>query len=101
MADSSKNLYNSQRWRNLRKNFLDLNPLCVYCKQAGKIKPADVVDHIVPHKGNLKLFWDESNLQALCKTCHDSAKALKENKGIAPGCGLDGVPLDKNHPWNR
>lgn len=28
--------------------------------------PARVVDHITPHRGDVALFWDESNWQALC-----------------------------------
>ncbi|MGN8738508.1 HNH endonuclease signature motif containing protein [Bilifractor sp. HCP3S3_D3] len=35
------------------------------------LHPATVVDHIVPHRGDPKLFWDRSNWQALCKRCHD------------------------------
>ena len=49
------------------------------CEQQGRITPATVVDHIVPHKGNLELFWAESNLQALCKSCHDR-KTTKEGR---------------------
>jgi len=30
-----------------------------------------VVDHIIPHKGNQKLFWDPQNWQTLCKAHHD------------------------------
>lgn len=40
---------------------------------------AEVVDHIVPHRGDEKLFWDESNWQALCKRCHDS-KTMTEDR---------------------
>ena len=40
---------------------------------------ATVADHIIPHKGNLELFWDEGNLQALCKSCHDR-KTAKEGR---------------------
>ena len=29
------------------------------------------LDHIIPHRGDMKLFWDESNWQALCESCHD------------------------------
>ena len=36
-----------------------------------KITPATVVDHIVPHRGDKKLFWDQSNWQPLCKEHHD------------------------------
>ncbi|WP_295219971.1 HNH endonuclease signature motif containing protein, partial [Ruminococcus sp.] len=32
---------------------------------------ATVVDHIIPHRGDPHLMWDESNWQALCKSCHD------------------------------
>ena len=36
-----------------------------------KLTPATVVGHIIPHRGNQKLFWDEKNWQPLCKDCHD------------------------------
>ncbi|WP_319022541.1 HNH endonuclease signature motif containing protein [Oceanobacillus oncorhynchi] len=59
--------------------FLRRNPLCVHCEREGKLTPANEVDHIVPHKGNQKLFWDINNWQGLCKTCH-SIKTNKEMK---------------------
>ena len=36
---------------------------------------AQVVDHIIPHRGDPSLMWDESNWQSLCKPCHDSKTA--------------------------
>jgi 5-methylcytosine-specific restriction protein A len=75
----SKRLYKTARWRRLRKRVLSRNPLCVECERQGRITPATVVDHIIPHKGNLELFWDEDNLQALCKPCHDR-KTAKEGR---------------------
>ena len=95
-----KRLYDSQKWRKARKRFLKQNPLCVYCQRSGRTSAATIVDHIVPHKNNKKLFWNEKNWQALCKNCHDSVKAMEESRGIATGCGLDGTPLDPKHPWN-
>ncbi|MEA4896886.1 MAG: HNH endonuclease signature motif containing protein [Eubacteriales bacterium] len=59
------------RWRSARARFLRQHPLCVDCRKAGRLTPATVVDHVVPHRGNEALFWDESNWQALCKPCHD------------------------------
>jgi 5-methylcytosine-specific restriction protein A len=41
--------------------------------------PATVVDHIVPHRGDPVLFWDEANWQGLCKLCHD-AKTAREGR---------------------
>lgn len=59
------------KWRAARKRYLIRNPLCVQCYKSGKIRPATVVDHIIPHRGDMKLFWDEENWQPLCKPCHD------------------------------
>ena len=62
--------YNAE-WRRARKAFLQKHPLCVQCLKEGFITPATVVDHIIPHRGDGKLFWDENNWQPLCKDCHD------------------------------
>ena len=43
----------------------------IRCASYGKITPATIVDHIVPHRGDMLLFWDQENWQALCKECHD------------------------------
>ena len=67
-----------RRWRRVSKAFLRAHPLCVACEAEGKLTPATVVDHIVPHRGDRKLFWDESNWQGLCKRCHDT-KTLTED----------------------
>lgn len=66
------------RWRRESKAFLLKHPLCVECQKLGEVTPAKVVDHIVPHKGNKKIFWDRSNWQALCKKHHD-IKTAKED----------------------
>jgi len=44
------------------------------------VKAATVVDHIIAHKGNANLFWDESNWQALCKRCHNSKTAAADGR---------------------
>ena len=62
------------KWRVYRLSFLKANPLCVYCAKTGRVTIATVVDHIVPHRGDMTLFWQASNHQALCKACHDSVK---------------------------
>lgn len=77
----SRKLYRSSRWRRLRRRFLQENPLCVECKKVGRLTAATVVDHIIPHKGDEKLFWDEDNLQALCKSCHDRKTAAEGRWG--------------------
>lgn len=68
---SAKERGYDDRWRVARKRFLKANPLCVECLKVDRLVEATVVDHIIPHRGDKKLFWDESNWQALCKSCHD------------------------------
>lgn len=58
-------LYYNVKWEKLRKKKIAINPLCEFCNAAG-----EDVDHIIDHKGNLKLFYDLKNLQTLCKSCH-------------------------------
>lgn len=69
--------YNSA-WRKTRVRFLINHPFCVECLKTGKHTAATVVDHIVPHKGNSKLFWDKNNWQPLCKQCHDRKTVIND-----------------------
>ena len=66
------------KWREARAAFLASHPVCAFC---GAI--ATVVDHIVPHRGDLKLFWRRSNWQPLCASCHNGAKQSAERRGDA------------------
>jgi 5-methylcytosine-specific restriction endonuclease McrA len=67
------------RWQQYRQTYLMSHPLCVRCHALGSVVAATVVDHVTPHRGDAALFWDEQNHQALCKPCHDSAKAREEH----------------------
>lgn len=98
-----KYLYKTNRWKSLSSNFLRRHPKCVFCGEASQ-----VTDHIIPHHGDELLFYRISNLQPLCKTCHDSVKAKMENGKIAGKDFIinnqsddDGLPLAKDHPWNK
>ena len=66
------------RWRKARKRFLASHPLCAECMKDGRYEKATDVDHIVPHRGDPQLFWDESNWQALCHR-HHSIKTRNED----------------------
>lgn len=59
------------KWQAYRRRFLQQHPLCLLCGGEGRIEPATVVDHVVPHKGDQRLFWDASNHRPLCKPHHD------------------------------
>lgn len=63
-------LYALPRWRAASREYRAANPLCRACQQSGRDEPVAVVDHIIPHRGNMQLFWDPNNWQPLCLTCH-------------------------------
>ena len=84
------------RWQRERLVFLAQpeNQFCVKCKARGLLNPGTMrmdgtletnprriglrVDHIIPHKGDQRLFWDRSNWQPLCADDHDITKQREE-----------------------
>jgi hypothetical protein len=89
--------YGLQRWRRKAKHQLRVEPLCRYCKELGRVRPAQVADHVVPVHGDWHRFW-LGELQSLCKQCHDKVKRIEEEQGYRPGCDVHGFPLDEKHP---
>ena len=85
----------SNRWLAARKEYLQRHPLCVHCGDEGQTTPAGVVDHIIPHRGDGRLFWDEGNWQALCKAHHDRKSAGESRYALAHPGGLQpsAIPL--------
>jgi len=63
------------RWQKARKWFLKRHPMCECDDCKGQRLPADVVDHIKPHRGDYDLFWDENNWRAMATVCHNRKTA--------------------------
>lgn len=95
-----KRLYDSAAWKRRRRAQLDAFPICRFCLIVGKTTAATVADHVVPHEGNLEIFY-HGELQSLCATCHSGAKQEEERRGTLRGGDAQGVPLDPRHHWNR
>ena len=93
-------LYNSQRWRNLRRHQRRIEPLCRFCKQRGINTPGTIVDHVIPWRGDANAFFT-GELQTLCDACHFRIKQQAELLGYRLDAGLDGWPIDPKHPANR
>lgn len=93
-------LHSTSRWQKVRAYHLTMNPMCKMCWDLGKRSAAQVVDHITPHREDVVLFWDTSNLQSLCTRCHNVVKQSHEKRGGVVGYGRDGIPLDPNHHWH-
>lgn len=99
-TSSTKRGYGSA-WQKARKAYLKKHPDCEHHLRFNRVVDAVVVDHIIPHNNDKKLFWDSGNWQALCKHCHDSWKKRLEMTGNQVGCDVDGLPIDPNHHWNQ
>lgn len=109
--------YKLARWKRGRLAHLASEPVCRYCRHAGVINDGSltaagdlqnkprrrflVVDHIIPHRGDPELFWDQRNWQTLCPDHHDIVKQREEVRGFSNARGADGWPLDPDHPANR
>ena len=96
---SSERGYNT-RWKQYRERYLAKNPICVdpYARHTGQTRGAAVVDHITPHKGSSTLFWDKTNHQSLCLSCHGYKSAIETGGRSAsakhvlpPASGVYGV----------
>lgn len=77
------------KWQKESKAFLSL-PENRFCR-CGCGRLADMVDHILPHRGDMRLFWSRSNWQPLASSpCHSSRKQSAEARGlVAPRASTD------------
>lgn len=84
----------SARWDRSSLAFKAQHPLCLGCEARGKTVPTEVVDHIVPHRGDQDLFWDIGNWQPCCRRCHDVVKARLEVMWQRGEVGASALRLD-------
>ena len=64
------------RWRRVRAWYLKRHPLCLDCQGEGRVAPATEVHHIVALRDGGT--HEETNLTALCKSCHSRRTAKGE-----------------------
>jgi 5-methylcytosine-specific restriction protein A len=69
------------RLQKLRKELFARSPLCVDCAKIGRVSVATQRDHITPLSAGGKDI--ESNVQALCQSCHDAKTELESKQGRA------------------
>lgn len=68
------------QWDRVAAAFKRDNPLCIGCEAVDRVELASVVDHIIPHKGDDTLFWDQANWQPCCTKHHDIVKQQLERQ---------------------
>ena len=64
-------------WPERREAQLIAEPFCRECARRGLRVPATDADHVIPHRGDVKLFTT-GELQSLCHSCH-ARKTMQEN----------------------
>lgn len=74
-------------WDRLRKTVMERDKwLCQVCAKAGRTTSAKAVDHITSKAKAATMRWTqeqidaESNLQAICKPCHDVKTEQEQGK---------------------
>lgn len=75
--------YKTAAWRALRLKIFVRDLFTCQMRGCNRIESDTsrlVCDHIQPHRGDEMLFWDEGNLQTLCKPCHDRLKQAEERR---------------------
>lgn len=87
-----------RRWARESATFRQQHPLCCCCRANGSVKPSDVTDHIIPHRGDDALFWDARNWQALCYRCHNQIKSRIEQEWEAGRLPQSHLRLDRPLP---
>jgi len=92
--------YRSAQWQARRRQQLQQHPLCCMCLAIGRVEVATVVDHVIPHRGDRELFYHGA-VQSLCWSHHSKTKQQIESIGYSKDIGIDGWPIDPNHPANR
>lgn len=72
-------LYDTHKWRELRKQILRENPLCVRCSNMGITSIATVIDHCIPAR-EYEDFFDTLNLFPVCTQCHSDVTKHFDNR---------------------
>ena len=104
-AEQYRVLYNTKHWQSVRQTVLTRDRFtcqhngCGVALEPGRDRPnSAVVHHIVPHKGNLELFFEPDNLQSVCWTCHSGPIQREEIRGFSTEISESGWPTDPRHP---
>ena len=81
--DANNSFYWSRRWRKAAKVIRSAQPFCTDPFEVHDVPVAsEVVDHVVPLWRRPDLALPQTNLQALCTSCHNRKTAIEtQSKG--------------------
>lgn len=76
--DPASNKRYGRAWKKIREAFLSANPLCVVCKERGRLTAATVAHHKVKITEGGTHDWE--NMEALCQECHSRHHAKERRR---------------------
>lgn len=79
------NFYQSAAWRECRARILSISPLCAECQRQGKTVVATDIHHRIERLLRPDLAFVDSNLEALCHSCHSRLSAYSFGKARQSG----------------
>jgi 5-methylcytosine-specific restriction enzyme A len=105
MAGGSKRLYKRKAWES-RRHGLRWAALArdeFRCQACQRVLPSRELHghHVIPHRGDERLFFDPTNITTLCRRCHATDAGQRERRGYSDALNDRGEPLDPLHPFNR
>lgn len=86
----------SSSWDKASITYRKQHPLCVGCMAIGRYVAVAAVDHIQPHNGDQRLFWDSDNWQSACAWHHDVVKQRLERMFERGEIAADQLRLDSH-----
>lgn len=93
----SRAWYKSKAWQIRKRDQKAKQPLCELCLKEGRDRLMAIVDHHPPHNEDWQQFFT-GPVRSLCKPHHDSQAQADEARGFSLEVGLDGWPVDPQHP---
>jgi 5-methylcytosine-specific restriction protein A len=91
VSEPGREWYKTRAWKKLRMQVFERDlftcqwPQCKHPYPQGNTSLL-IGHHKTPHRGERARFFDEKNVQTVCKTCHDSYISSQER--TAPTAGI-------------
>lgn len=82
MRELRRKVYATTAWKKLRLSYMKEHPICEECLKKGKVTPAEDIHHkrsfVQRGQINWDLAYDDKNLMAVCKECHQEIHAKQQ-----------------------
>lgn len=84
------------RWDKASAGFKRSHPLCLGCEAVGRVEATSITDHVIPHRGDMAIFWDSSKWQPACEWHHSVVKQKLEVMHQQGKAAVDDLWLNSN-----